>query len=275
MAILETELYSECLGMRTGLLVIAPEETYLRNHRAEKAHPALYLLHGGGYNYTSIIRDTGLHALVQDIFPGLFVIMPQLDFSYAMNYKDDCRYAYQYEQYLSCELPEIARTLFPLSQRKEDTAISGWSMGGFGAIVTGFNHPELFGHVGTQCGMVDMVWGIETREYMRVKYQRLFGQALEVRNSPYDCFALTKKAAAETDAGKKPTLFQAWTYDDYLRQINEDFHRHCVGLDLDYTWYLSPGKHGWGEHDAGLRAFLLWLKEKMEGNGHAGLYMQL
>ena len=148
--------------------------------------------------------------------------------------------------YVSKELVSISRSLFPLSGQREDTAIYGLSMGGFGALASGLNHPETFGHVGSQSGMVDIGWAIQTRPFMNLKHRRMFGTAADITDTCYDFYDVTRRLSASAD--KKPRIF----------------HRHLAALNLDYTWHKIPGPHGWGVHGQGLGLFLDWLKQGME-----------
>lgn len=261
MALIQGSFYSEAIGMDTGFMAILPEKEAVKHMGADRL-PTLYLLHGGARDYTSIVRDTHLVSIIEECFPELAVIMPNGDFSFYTDYHKDYRYAFQYRSYISKELIEISRNLFPLSDAREDTSIYGWSMGGFGAMTAGLNHPAQYGHIGAQCGMVDIDWAIKTREFLKVKHARMFGDSLITRNTPYDFYFLTQQLAAQP---VKPRIFHCWTTEDYLKDINEQFHAHCLNLDLDYTWNIAPGCHGWGEHDAGLRAFICWLAEDYHG----------
>lgn len=259
MALLKGNFYSEALGMNTDFMAILPESAITRKNPAKK-YPVLYLLHGGIHDFTSIVRDTNIVSFIKELFPELIVIMPNGDFSFYTDYKGDYRYAFQYKTFISDELVEITRTLFPISDKREENYIYGWSMGGFGALTAGLNHPEQYGSIGAQCGMVDIVWAVSTRDFLRVKHGRMFGEPPVVENSEYDFQYLA--SMLNQSNGPKPRIFHCWTTEDYLREINEKFHDHCVTLtNLDYTFLVVPGVHGWGEHGAGLKSFIHWLAE--------------
>lgn len=259
MALLKGNFYSEALGMNTDFTAILPEAAVTRKHPG-KTHPVLYLLHGGIHDDTSIVRDTNLVTFVKELFPELIVIMPNGDFSFYTDHKGDYPYAYQYQTYISDELTEITRTLFPVSHKREETYIYGWSMGGFGALTAGLNHPEQYGSIGAQCGMVDIVWAVATRDFPRVKHGRMFGEPPTMENSEYDFRYLTSRL--NQSDGPRPRIFHCWTTEDYLREINEKFHEHCKTLHhLDYTPLVVPGVHGWGENGIGLKSFIQWLAQ--------------
>jgi S-formylglutathione hydrolase FrmB len=57
--------------------------------------------------------------------------MPNVHRSFYAN----TRYGFNYYTYITEELPHIVRSYFPLSDRREDNAIAGLSMGGYGAFM--------------------------------------------------------------------------------------------------------------------------------------------
>lgn len=49
-----------------------------------------------------------------------------------------------YWEFVSEELPIVARVLLPLSDKREDNFVAGLSMGGYGAFKMAFWKPEFF-----------------------------------------------------------------------------------------------------------------------------------
>lgn len=263
MALVQGEFYSEALGMDTQITALIPEPPAACTAAAGgRNFPTLYILHGATGTHMDTVLQTELVQLVHIHFPNLAVVMPSGNFSFWTDYQEEYKYGHQYMTYVSKELVSISRSLFPLSGQREDTAIYGLSMGGFGALASGLNHPETFGHVGSQSGMVDIGWAIQTRPFMNLKHRRMFGTAADITDTCYDFYDVTRRLSASAD--KKPRIFQSWGEDDYLIEINEAYHRHLAALNLDYTWHKIPGPHGWGVHGQGLGLFLDWLKHGME-----------
>ena len=267
MAVVQGEFYSEALGMNTKIAAILPEEAMTSKYGREKRYPTLYMLHGALWTGFHTLFGTNIEANVSAMFPELVVIMPSANFSFYTDYVKEFRYAHQYRTFIADELVDITRKLFPLSDKREETAIYGHSMGGFGAYGAGLNHPETFGYVGSQSGMVDIGWAVDTREFMRLKHERMFGKPVVIKSSEHDYYKVSSDLAAGN--GPKPSIFQCWGEKDYLRDINEKMYEHMKTLNLDYTAYRIPeGYHSWGidnKNDVGIRIFLKWLKEKMLG----------
>ena len=58
--------------------------------------------------------------------------------------------------YIGRELVEMSRRMFPLSHRREDTFLAGFSMGGFGAIRNGLKYYDTFGYIAVLSGALQV-----------------------------------------------------------------------------------------------------------------------
>ncbi len=105
-------------------------------------HPTLWLLHGASDNHTIWQRRTSIERYAAPL--GLAVVMPNAHLSsYA-----DMAHGGTYYTYVSKELPEMMRSMFPLSDKREDNFIAGLSMGGAGCMKIGLNNPENYAAIG-------------------------------------------------------------------------------------------------------------------------------
>lgn len=65
----------------------------------------------------------------------------------------DCEWTGAYfSTWIGTELLDVTRKVFPLSERREDTCIAGFSMGGYGSLVNGIRHADRFGKIGVMSG---------------------------------------------------------------------------------------------------------------------------
>ena len=86
--------------------------------RAGDKHPTLWLLHGASDNHTIWQRRTSIERYAAPL--GLAVVMPNAHLSsYA-----DMAHGGKYYTYISQELPEKMRAMFPLSDKREDNFIA-------------------------------------------------------------------------------------------------------------------------------------------------------
>ena len=146
MALLHVNFFSEALGMCVACDVILPQRATKQIGMAAAArgdkHPTLWLLHGASDNHTIWQRRTSIERYAAPL--GLAVVMPNAHLSsYA-----DMAHGGKYYTYISQELPEKMRAMFPLSDKREDNFIAGLSMGGAGCMKIGLNNPQNYAAIG-------------------------------------------------------------------------------------------------------------------------------
>lgn len=135
--IVSGEFYSKTLEMDTGVSVVIPNDLL-----AEGGYRVAYLLHGLGGTHNSWVNNSLLHAYAAH--GRTIYVMPDVGRSFYANMK----HGFRYLAYVTEELPEICRSLFSISSRREDTVVMGNSMGGYGALVCGLNRPDRYGMCG-------------------------------------------------------------------------------------------------------------------------------
>ena len=114
---------------------ISPEEYYRPEHKFK----TLWLLHGGGDNFSCWARKSSLNYWAYKY--GIAVIMPDARMSF---YFDGYEDGYPMWSFMTRELMPMMRFYFPLSDRREDNYVAGLSMGGGGAAHWAFCCPEQF-----------------------------------------------------------------------------------------------------------------------------------
>ncbi|HEY3664538.1 MAG TPA: alpha/beta hydrolase-fold protein, partial [Polyangiaceae bacterium] len=149
MASIDCKFFSETLGMASSMRVLLPEPS--AQQTARPPHPVLFLLHGLSDDETAWARFSGIERYVQTL--DLAVVMPNVHRSYYSNMK----HGYRYWDFISEELPNKARALFPLSPRRELSFVAGLSMGGYGALKLGLSKPESFAAAASLSGSCDLL----------------------------------------------------------------------------------------------------------------------
>ncbi len=141
----EVPFYSASLDRDTSYFAYLPPGYGTEGRR----YPVLYMLHGGSGDKEEWLAY-GLVDAVDRLIDSkelrpLIVVLPQGDSSYWVNHADDGSLWGDYVwQDLVHQVDSTFRTL-PDAQHR---AIGGLSMGGFGALVQAFTHPDVFGGVG-------------------------------------------------------------------------------------------------------------------------------
>lgn len=219
--------------------------------------PTLYLFHGLSDDSSAWERRTSAERYAEE--RGLALIMPDGGRSF---YTDSGEGEY-YFSYVSLELVEYTRALFPLSRDREKTFAGGNSMGGYGAVKCALARPDTFGACVTLSGALDLVTLVKTADWM---------QALSVHNWGKDChdavagtgddlFALADRLAADKSA-PKPRMMQICGTEDFLYEINRTFRRRMENLPFDYRYEESPGTHDWAFWDRNLPAAMDFLLKR-------------
>ena len=144
MAVFDIDFFSSTLGRLAPLTAIVPIERPKRPGMdkagmASEPFRALYLLHGYNGTDTDWIRGSRIGQLAQE--HNIAVFMPAGENSFYLD--DPIRGAY-YSKLICEELIEFTRAVFPLSARREDTYLGGFSMGGYGALRNGLLRGDVF-----------------------------------------------------------------------------------------------------------------------------------
>jgi S-formylglutathione hydrolase FrmB len=116
-----------------------------------KTYPVLYFLHGLGDNERTLFNSGGwtlLDDLRQQHKMGDFLIAaPEGGRTFYINSADD---SLRYSDFFLQEFIPLIEAKYRVSRGRSNRAISGISMGGFGALRFAFSHPEMFSSVSAQ-----------------------------------------------------------------------------------------------------------------------------
>lgn len=148
---MDITLKSRMLGCPTKLTVLlpnapledicAPKDFYLSGEKLK----VLWLLHGATGGPDDWIQNTNV-ARYMSSRKAMIVLPSALNSDYS-NYTVFSN-GFNYWDFFLKELMPFVYGWFPASSKREDNYIAGYSMGGTGAMMFGFVHPELFGGIG-------------------------------------------------------------------------------------------------------------------------------
>ncbi len=248
MALMQCSFSSEVLGVGASMNVVLPQVPGLK----EKKLPVLYLLHGLSDDHTAWLRRTSIERYAE--LWKLAVVMPAVNRSFYT----DMKHGYKYETFISKELPELAQSFFPVSDKREDTFVAGLSMGGYGALKLALGNPDRYAAAASLSGAVDIA-GVPLTEGI-VEFDLIFEDKHKLKGSKDDLFYLAEKAAASE--GKKPRIYQCCGTEDFLYEDNVRFRDFISKLSFDYTYEEERGMHEWGYWDKKIQKVLRWLPIK-------------
>lgn len=263
MSLITVNFFSQVLTRTVSFQAILPNDhiNYLAVPKEERTPlKTLYLLHGMTGDCNDWITQSTILRAVEG-YP-LCVVMPSGENSFYSNSETIGR---MYEDYICSELIDYTRSIFPLSEKREDTFIGGLSMGGYGAVVNGLRHPEKFGYVAAFSSALIKNLILRSNEesgldyFTRIQYQTMFGlkEIGEFTGSEGDYEALAEKTALRTD---KPRFYvDCGTEDESLIAANQKFKDKLQELGYEVTWESRPGTHSWEFWDESIRKALQWL----------------
>ena len=240
--ILRGSFRSETLRMNTNIQVFVPD----------RCTPArvVYLLHGLHGDQGQWIDNTMLPVYAKK-YNAIF-IMPEAKRSFYANQK----YGRRYYDYISNELPEICRRIFNINAAREDTAIVGCSMGGYGALWFALSLPEQYGFCGAiapaclnikefmdEMGKnppdLEKTEG-ETREIL-ADLHAIYGEKPEYR-ADYDITELAKNFPP--DKPKPEIYITCGTRDEFRKDILA-FKNEMENTEFKFTYEEWQGGHEW------------------------------
>ncbi len=247
MALLQVDFFSKALKRATTFNALIPMDTIeIPGQEAAPKGPmkALYLLHGYSGNYTDWVTGSCIRELSMQ--HNIAVFMPSGDNFF---YLDDTDMGALYGEYVGNELVEFTHRMFPLTGRKEDTAIGGLSMGGFGALRNGLKYSGNFSRIiALSSALITYnIAGIPTDYKDPIQdynyYSRVFGDVNKLLGSDRDPEGLV--AGMKEKGQKIPEIYMACGTEDFLLNENRRFHQYLVSEGVEHTYLESPGNHDW------------------------------
>jgi S-formylglutathione hydrolase FrmB len=270
-------LQSASLGKELRFAIQFPP-SYERD--TKRRYPVLYFLHGMFGNEREFERR-GVAAAVNKLRDegkiGEFIIVsPAGENSFYLNAKNGARYE---DAIIKDLIPYIEKTYRVIST-PSGRAIQGISMGGWGALLLAFKHPEMFSSVTTHCAAIFEELPKPTGTDRRSQFQlqligKIFGDPPdeEYFREVNPVFVVEHNLGAIKKSGIK-IYFDVGEQDHYGFQVpNKAFDEKLTRLGLAHEFHTYPGRHGWdymisvADHSY---AFL-WKNFKTEGKAQASV----
>ena len=251
--IMRGNIFSKILGMDTGLTVVAPNDPL-----PDGDYSVAYVLHGLCGNNATWADYSMLPAYAAK---GRTVyVLPEV----ARSFYADMRSGFAYFSYITSELPSLCRSLFRISAKRENTAVIGCSMGGYGALKCALSRPDLYG----MCGAFSSpcLFLRDGMEYLRthrddpeviaqygekliMDFTLAFGDDLDWV-SENDVLAL---AEGMKDGGDRPRFYSTCGKEDYFLEDNKKFSRKMVEFGFSYQYETLDGGHNFEFFDKALK----------------------
>ena len=254
MVLFRGDIKCKSLQRRTSISVILPADNIHFLQDAEeivpKPYKTLYLLHGLYGSDDIFLANTSIQKFAED--NGIAIVIPCGENSF---YVDNPKAHAYYGEYVGQELLDITRNIFPLSDKRKDTFIAGFSMGGYGAIRNGLKYHENFSKIGMISAALiteDIVNYTDDGNVLRSRdfYESIFGDLDMLKGSDMDPKALIGNCP------NIPDIHMACGVDDFLFEKNVDFYGFLKDNGIDATFIKAPGEHTWEVSDEHIKEFI-------------------
>lgn len=218
--------------------------------RPAQTYPVLYFLHGLGDNERTLFNSGGwtlLDDLRQQHKIGDFLIVaPEGGRSFYINSADG---TVRYSDFFLREFMPLIEQKYRITKGRSNRAISGISMGGYGALRFAFTHPELFSAVSAQSAalMTESPKELDAVLHSGSSLGRLlgtvFGDPINVQHwKENDPFVLARKNA--------PGLRTLAIYFNCGQEDNYGFEKGAAALHkelqeqgIKHEYHPYPGDH--------------------------------
>jgi putative tributyrin esterase len=204
--------------------------------------PVVYLLHGGGGGY----RDWSNHSDVASYAErGLILVMPEGNSSYYTNSAGNPRD--RYEDYIVNDIIADVEGKFPAAVGRENRAIAGVSMGGYGAVKIALRFPGVFVFAAGISPALDVPSRpFSIKRPLQWKFHSsIFGPTGSQTRHDNDPYVLARTA----DPVKTPYLFLSCGEQEGLLAANKRFAARLAERKFSFEFHTANGDHNWNQWD--------------------------
>jgi enterochelin esterase-like enzyme len=225
MPVCAVNYYSRSLGMSADMQVLVPE--------GDGPFGVLYLLHGLGGDHTMYTRCLPLPLLTER--RHMILALCNGGKSYYCNGPAPAGLAYE-DHIVRDTVGFVDRTFRTIPDRAH-RVVAGLSMGGYGAMMLGLKHADVFGALSSMSGSLYFA----AEEHPKgEQYPTQLMNALPP--NVYNCFELARTVKA---AGSDLAIRFDCGRQDFLYDVNRRFHEHLTAIGLAHEFLEYDGAHDW------------------------------
>jgi S-formylglutathione hydrolase FrmB len=237
-------------AVRYCVLLPAVYDSALRGHLS-KPYPVIYFLHGLGENEQSLFNSGGWNAIGdlrrQKKIGDIVIVAPDGRQSFYINSADG---KLRYSDFFLREFMPYIEGKYLVSHEKAGRAITGLSMGGYGALRFAFAYPQLFSSVSAQSAALmtlspqELNGTIRTSTPLGALLAAVFGEPIDIPHwRQNDPFLLARKNQAMLR--DLAIYFNCGDEDEYgFEKGARALDRQLQAEHVAHEFHLYPGNHG-------------------------------
>ncbi|MES2148914.1 MAG: alpha/beta hydrolase family protein [Pseudomonadota bacterium] len=240
---------SAAMNKSPNATVILPDSY----RKGSTRYATLYLLHGWAGSHADWSQKSGVGKLADE--HDLIIVMP--DGGYDKWYVDSpVSPGDKYETYIGKEVVALIDQRFRTLAQKSARAITGLSMGGFGALHIALDQAATFGAAGSISG------GVDPRPFPdRWNIAGAFGDP--VRNAAYwNEVAIINNVQRFSGAGIDLAIDCG--VDDFFVPSNRALHQRLLELKVAHDYSERPGGHSWDYWSNAIKYQVLYFSTKFK-----------
>lgn len=203
--------------------------------------------------------------------PPFLLVAPAGGRSFWSDFHDGSR---RFETWIGEELPRQIAARYPVRRGPSGRAMTGISMGGYGAFKVALRNPRQVGAAASLSGVVPPLdWGVveDANPIAQLFMKRVFGRDREENGlRREDLFRLLPRLY-EVPRGERPRLLlRAGTEDGYrLDEAAYLFHTVARDYGVEVELVLEAGNHGWGYWSASVEEIVAWAVRALQARAVA------
>jgi S-formylglutathione hydrolase FrmB len=218
----------------------------------EKRYPVVYLLHGHGGNYAAYVNQTRPQ-LPQDASNMEFIAVCPDGGRDSWYWDSPADPKNRYETFVASELVKYIDKHYRTKADRTGRAITGFSMGGHGALWLAFRHPETFGACGSMSGGVDIrpfpdQWGMKRWLGEYADHPKVWDdytvatQLYRLRPEPHVLGGRSNDWLGKSEVRRPAIIIDCGT-DDFFYGVNLALHEAMLHNNIAHTFIVRPGSH--------------------------------
>ena len=202
--------------------------------QGQTRYPVVYLLHGFAGDCNNWLNNVASLREIADSHSLIIACPEGLDSWYFDSPVDATS---QFETYISAEVVQFTDETYRTIATPNARAITGFSMGGHGALFLAFRHTDVYGAAGSMSG------GVDLRPFPNEWNIKLKIGAIEEQPARWAEMSVVNNVNRIKD-GELALIIDCGTQDFFLA-VNRNLHEALLenGIGHDYT--ERPGWHNW------------------------------
>ncbi|WP_025761783.1 alpha/beta hydrolase [Dyadobacter tibetensis] len=238
--------YSKAMKKEIKAVVITPDSY---NKKGPKL-PVVYLLHGYSDRYDGWLKKGKGFEIAADTHQ-IIIVCPDGNVS-SWYWDSPVDPEWQYETYVSLELPAQIDQHYNTIPKREGRAITGLSMGGHGALFLAIRHQDVFGAAGSMSG------GVDIRPFPKNwEMSKKLGTYAE-NPSRWEQHTVMNQLHLLVPNGL--ALIIDCGVDDFFFAVNEKLHQELRYRNIPHDYISRPGSHTWPYWKNALQYQMLFMR---------------